>query len=380
MPQRLPLTPKIRDLITSATDGGVDPESVAVFESISINTLPVNKKRNIFDKAVHAEQTLREMAAVASARPATKHIPVHVVHDQSYGELPIGKVFHAEFLSNDGVGEVRSLFYVGNNEKDILAKMEAGSIEEVSVGVSYKHINCSQCGWDYMSPEAGFDNFYDRKCGNDHAIGTDGVHVILNGLDQWLEQSVVSLGAAQGAKIVPHTKALLGNERYTALAATGKDPSATILYASATIPEKEQMDLTQLIKELTDSKAANLDKDKEITSLRATSDKVAALEAEKVELEKKIAALQTGEAPALQKKLDEANEKTTAALSVVRKEADRLAVASGGSKLPDTATVAELSSSIDACRTKLQATFGGKPEEGANRPTPVPSIFKSVRK
>ena len=43
MAKKLELTPKIRELILSATDNSVDPDSVSVYESVSLNTLPVRK-------------------------------------------------------------------------------------------------------------------------------------------------------------------------------------------------------------------------------------------------------------------------------------------------------------------------------------------------
>lgn len=361
MPQRLPLTEKLRGLIASATDGDVDPEKVAIFESRSLNSLPV-KKRNIFDGAVHPESTLREMVASVAARPLKNHVPVHTVHAQSYGELPVGKVFHAELLDEGGVKEVRSLFYLGENEKDLIAKVESGAIEEVSVGVSYKHINCSQCGWDYMGADAEFEHFYDRKCANGHEIGKDGVHVILNGLDRWMEQSLVSLGAAQGAKIVSRAKALLGQSEYNALAASGKDPSATILFASATpLPEKNEMDLTQLVKELTDAKVLIAQKDGEIAALKLAADKVGTLEKTVADLTTRVAELSGSDAAKLTLQLSAAQEESKAALSLVRKEADRLAVAAGEKVLPAEATLAELSAAVENFRTKLSATFTGAP-------------------
>lgn len=361
MAKKLEITPKIAGLIASATDGATDPKDVSVYEAISITGLPVNK-RNIFDGAVHPENTLREMAAAVSTRPMKRHVPVHTNHDQGY-ELPVGKVFHAEFMQDDnGVGQVRSLFFIGNNEEDLIGKLEAGSIEEVSVGVRYKHLNCSQCGWDYMGPEATMMNFYDRMCANEHEIGVDGVHVVCNGLDQWMEQSLVSLGAAQGAKIVARTKSLLGNDGYTALAASGIDPSVTTLFATATLPkETETMDMTQLVKDLTDAKALVLTKDAELGTLTATA---TAAKTSVTELTAKVDAL-TAENTALKAgDLVKVTTERDAAFSFVREEADRLCVASGEAKLKTDATLDELKASIQTNRTKLAASIpaGGRSE------------------
>lgn len=360
MAKKLEQTPQILELIASATDGAVDPATVSVYEAISINSLPVDKQ-NVFEGAVHPENTLRQMADYVAKRPLTNHVPVHTLHAQGY-ELPIGKVFHAEYLqAANGVGEVRSLFYVGNNEVDAIAKLEAGSVEEVSVGLRYKHLNCSQCGWDFMGPEATFMNFYDRVCGNDHQIGVDGVHLILNGLDRWMEQSLVSLGAAQGAKIVARTKSLLGNDSYNALAATGVDPSISTLYATLTMPKEPDMDLKELVADLSAEKAKVIAKDTEIVGLTAAvttaKDTITALETSMETLKAENETLKAGDAVKVKAERD-------AAFSFVRTEADRLCIAAGAPKLADTATLEELTASITTNRTKLTTSLpaGGRSE------------------
>lgn len=357
MPKKLELTPRIKELITSASDG-VDPNNVSVYEAISINSLPVRKKGTLFDGAVHSTLTLQEMAAVVARRPSPEHVPVHKLHDQGY-ELPVGKTFHAEFIDTNGIGEVRSLFYLPNTETVLVDKLESGAIEEVSVGVRYKHINCSQCGWDFLGEDASDENIWMQTCGNDHEIGVDGTHVMLNGLDRWMEQSLVSLGAAKGAKIVGRTKSLLGVEKYNALAASGHNPSLSTLYASATPrPTKElDMDLTELIKELTNTKTSLALKEGEVATLKASADKIP-------ELEKQIATLTT-ENTALKATGVEALTKDRAdAIAHIRKEADRLAVAAGKAKLADTATLVELTASIDDHRKTLTDRFptGGRAE------------------
>ncbi len=97
MPKKLEITPKIAGLISSASDGAVDPKDVSVYEAASINDLPVNKKYSLFDKAVHSITTLQEMAAAVTQRPLKNHVPVHVMHDQGYG-LPVGKTFGCPIL------------------------------------------------------------------------------------------------------------------------------------------------------------------------------------------------------------------------------------------------------------------------------------------
>ena len=373
MAKKLPLTQKIRDLIASATDGAVDPELVSVYETISINSLPVNK-RNIFENAEHSLNTLQDMANVANARPMAMHIPMHMNHDQGYG-MPVGKVFHGEVNSNSGYHELRSLFYIDNSETSIISKLETDSISEVSVGVRYKALNCSQCGWDFLGADATDEHIWSRTCGNDHQIGVEGVHLKLNGLDRWLEQSLVSLGAATGAKIIPRTKALLGDARYNELAATGVNPAGTTLYASAT--PKDNMDLTKLIQELTDAKVLVAQKDAEIVALKLTAEKLTAAEAQVVTLSAEVAALKGTDILKL-------TEDRNAAVKFARTEADRLCLAAGVTPMAETASLTELTASISENRTKLADKFptGGRSEpqgSSAGAQAAPASSFKTVR-
>lgn len=364
MATKLDLTPKIAALIASATDGGTDPNTVSVYEAISLNSLPINKPSGIFQGAVNPENTLRQMAAAVGTHPLASRVPVHTLHQQGY-ELPVGQVFHGEFIPGlNGMGEVRSLFFLPNTETDLIGKLDSGTINEVSVGIRYQHLNCSQCGWDYMGEDASMMNFYDTVCPNDHVIGVDGVHVICNGLDRWMEQSLVSLGAAQGAKIVPRTKSLLGNESYTALAASGIEPSATTLYASATPSKEQDMDMKELISDLTTVKASVITKDAELATLAASiaSGKVTieTLEASVATLTAENTALKAGDAVVIKAERD-------ASFAFVRKEADRLCIATGTEKIKTEGTLDELTASISNNRTKLGASIpaGGRSEDPA---------------
>ena len=77
-----------------------------------------------------------------------------------------------------------------------------------------------------------------------HVMGEDGAYAILDGLDDWLEQSLVSRGAANSAKILARTKQLLGEERYNQLAASGSRPEVTTLFAT-TSQEKSMIKVTR---------------------------------------------------------------------------------------------------------------------------------------
>lgn len=121
------------------------------------------------------------------------------------------------------------------------------------------------------------------------------------------------------------------------------------------------MDMTQLVKDLTDAKALVLTKDAELGTLTATA---TAAKTSVTELTAKVDAL-TAENTALKAgDLVKVTTERDAAFSFVREEADRLCVASGEAKLKTDATLDELKASIQTNRTKLAASIpaGGRSE------------------
>ena len=311
----------------------------------------------------------------------TNHVPIHTDHEAS-ADNTIGKVFHAQYFDQNGVGELRSQFYIPNSEAGWIQKLESGVLEEVSVGTQYKHLNCSECGWDFMGSDATEEHIWSRTCANDHHIGTNGVHLILNGLDRWLEQSLVPRGAAQGAKIVARTKALLGQDTYNQLAASGKSPAATILFASATpLPPQENsdMDLTELVKQLTDAKVLIAQQKDQLATLQAASELLPTVQAQLTAAQAEVATLRGTDAVKLA-------EEKTAALGFIRAEAVRVALAAGDSEPPADANFATLSASIEKNRKKLQdiIPIGGRSEpQGTTGSAAVynaiPASFKTRR-
>ncbi len=364
MPKALVVTPAIKAAIIRSTgDAEFDTSKVTVFETVSLNTMPLNKSGSIFHKAVHTAATLDEMAAFVKGGG---FVPLHTLHAQGY-ELPVGRVFDAEVLNGDnGLPELRSQFFVDNEHSTIVSGVDTGSIEEVSVGILHQHLNCSVCGFDYRGEEATMDNIYSRTCANDHELHVDGTHLILSGMERWGEQSLVSLGAAHKAKIVSRTKSLMGAESYEKLAASGFVPEATVLLTQSPLspikkpePKMEIKDLVALNATLSGEKAVALH---EVTVMKATNTTLtetnATLTTKVTELEGKLAAVPAESTKAVAD-LAAANTAMTAQLTYIRTEANRLCVAANVAKLADTATFEELTASIDANRVKLQAAFGG---------------------
>lgn len=355
MSKRVEVTQAVKDQLSKNTDGSVDASTVAIYECVAINTLPVSKKGTLFDKGRMTESMLKEMADWLNAGDTGKSVPLHTMHDQGY-ELPIGRAFYGEIReSSPGVTELRALFYVPLTETNIISKLDSNVIDEVSVGVRPKHICCSECGFDYLGESATFSHIWSQTCENEHEIGVNGVHTISSGLDKFMELSLVSKGAASNAKILARTKQLLGKEEYNRLAASGVMPEMTTLFFTTT--KDTAMDMKELVVELTTAKASVIAKDADLLRLtadnKALADKVVALEADNVSLKAKVDV----NVDQLKATAEEAKKSADLALAFIRAEADRLCVAAGAEKLPEAATFEVLTASIQTNRLKLADTF-----------------------
>ena len=273
MAKRLEMTDQIKQRIAASAGPEVDPDKVVAFETIAANTLPLNKKGSLFHQGRISPETLALMSGV----PAKGGVPLHTVHNQG-GELPVGKVFYSDVMpTNDGGMELRSQFYLPVGQAALIEGLDTGVVDEVSVGVRPTQILCSACNYDYAAPEASIMNILNQCCPDGHTVGKDGAHVVMKGLDRWLELSLVSRGAADKPKVVGRTKALLGDARFNELVASGVSPDATTLFGTVT----------------KDENMSNIDVDKLVANLAAETGKTAVLTAEKGTLTAQLAEVNT---------------------------------------------------------------------------------------
>lgn len=359
----LDITPQIESRIRAVAGEDVQVSDLVVFETILCNTAPLQKLGSIFDKGRISVSMLNEMAESIALSGG---VPLQTVHDMQ--QLPVGKVFHAEVRNRpDGELELRGQFYLHRSETNLLAKLEAGIVDEVSIGATSKSILCSECGWDYRSEEASILNFIERTCANDHVIGKDGVHVRLVGLDRWFETSLVPRGAAQNAKVQSRAKAVLSVEDYERIAASGVHPDAVLLFTSTTTKHgATKMDLDTLFARLDERANETAEIRVELTTAKARIEELeaslTALTQERDELKAQVEAddksVKLSEAEARVTQLTQDLEAVTAFLS---KEAKKALAAAGtpDKEIPENAL--EIANLISETRQHLHNIL---PKEG----------------
>lgn len=365
MAKNIPITPTMAAQIRAAAgDPDLDVSGLVAFEMIALNTKPLNKKGSVFHGGKVSKTVMDSMAAALNSNSIA--VPLHTLHQQG-DELPIGKLFQAGvYPSNDGEAnyELLAQFYLPMTAVQLIQDLNNGIIDEVSVGLRTNSILCSVCGFDYLGADADIMNFIETQCAEGHVVGEDGTHTISTGFANWMETSLVSRGAANNAKIVGRAKARLGQDTYTALAASGINPEATTLFASIkeTTMDKELIDRLALqAGEIATGKAALLAAEGEKAALATAK---VALDASLKTLTDEVAALKaaagTGVAE-VQAKLDV----TAAELATVTEfltGAATAALSAAGDKTEVPKEPAKLIEVINASAAKLHALVpvGGK--------------------
>lgn len=366
--KQLEMTPALAALIKERVGEDVDPTNLAVFEAISLNSKPLPGKRGgFFERAIVSGNTLKLMADHIKGGD---HIPL--ISDHDWLGAPKGRVFEAGLDYGDEGLELRSLFYLDPSEEQLITKLNAGSLDEVSVSFLSERATCSECGWDFFE-EGRMENVHTRTCGNGHKIGEDGVHVNLYGLRQFLELSLVASGAADKPKIVGKSQAKLTPENKQLLAASGFDePDALVLSASITKDEDTMADaalLTQLSTLSTEKGELTVKLSAAESARDAAEATVTTLTTERDDLQTKLTAAEAKVAELEAANTDGAE--LEAATGALRAQLNALRVADGEAELKDDEfpdTVADLTKEIDERTSKLTALIptGGKSQGADN--------------
>lgn len=262
--KRLPITPDMQARINAAAGTEVDPSTIAAFECVALSREPINKGGSIFNGAVNDPSIYSELAGIAAANGGVQLMLMHETE-----VLPSGRVFYAAETA-EGLG---AQFYVPDvtpEERQRAKNIDNGVIPMVSMGYLAAHLLCSECQWDYRGEDATIMNILDQTCLNGHKIGVDGTHLILKGVDSWMELSLVGQGASPNAKIMSRLKAKLKSDSaaLVSLAASGMSPEAVILSTPPT-KEPDTMDLKDFTLQLTAATEARVQAEAKVTALTA---------------------------------------------------------------------------------------------------------------
>ena len=363
--KQLEMTPELSALIKSRVGTDVDTAHLAVFETIGLNTKPLPGKRGtLFEGAVVSPLALKE---IVDAINGGHHIPL--IADHELFGAPKGRTFHAGLDWGAEGLELRSLFYLDPTEQQLITKLNAGTLDEVSFAFMSRQFLCSECGWDYFQL-ADDDNIINRTCGNGHKIGQNGVHGDMVGLNQLIELSLVARGAADKPKIVGKSDSKLAPAAMQVLAAKGFEVDRLIVQASiGTQKEDDTMSeaaINALTAQLTSAStreaslttqlsAATGERDTARTDLAIANTTIATLTAERDEaIAQRDARPEAG-----------VTAERDAAIVLLQDQLNALRVAKGDDKLEGDAlpkTVAELKTQIDDITAKLTAIIptGGR--------------------
>ena len=366
-------TPDIISKLRQSVGADVDVEKVSVFEAIALNTLPLRKRHPLYNGSKADRSLLLELAADVIRESK----PVQVQHNTD--PLPIGRVFHGEVIDTSNGSELRVLFFIDRNEEDTIAKVDNGTVDQVSVSVLPRHIYNSVSGFDYLGADATFEHVWSGTDPDGNTIGENGVFGKMVGLDAWFEMSLVGQGGARNARIVSRDASHFGSS-YQKLAASGVDPNALVLVAST---RNETMDLKELVAELTDAKVTLALKDKEVETLTAS---VTERDQRIAELEAKLAAVETPDETAAQAlseaqaNLSAAAQDRDAAVATLKEVAQKVLAAAGKPDATAPETVAELQSLIASTETGLSAVLvaGGRSKDAVTAPNGQPEMLPNL--
>lgn len=361
-------TPTILARLRKSLGDGVNLDSLRVYEAIALNTRPLRKNHPLYNGARAERSLLLEMAAALEQESR----PVQIQHDSD--PLPVGRVFHGEVVDQGGETELRVLFFLDPTADEEAAKIDSGSVDQVSVGILPRQLLSSATGFDFLGPDATLDNIWTGTDPDGNVMGKNGVYARMVGLDKWFELSLVGQGGAQNARIVSRDKSHFGSS-YERLAASGLDPSALVLVATA---RTEDMDLEKLVAQLTETKVELASKESEIATLNAQigqkDERIAELEAKLEEAGDSVAALAEKD-----QTIEETKAELSAAVKALKDVAQALLAAAGkvNEQVPD--TVAELESLINETKESLASVLvaGGRSKDAtddADKAVVMPSL------
>ena len=239
-------TPAIENQLRLILGQEADLSQVAVYEMVALGQKPL-KTSGLYSNAVVSEQTMYKLVSLSEMRP----VPIIELH-AAYSTLPVGRVFKSGVRN----GQLHALaYFTKQGQTDLIAKMDTGTIRDVSVGFTPSSLTCSACNYDFLASEDGrellFEGYFSgsTKCGNDHTMGKDNVYLQIMDVSSWSETSLVTRGASEDARMLGKEFQVLANEDFTPIPLAASTKIDTLLQCNTNPPvtiEDNPMDATIL--------------------------------------------------------------------------------------------------------------------------------------
>lgn len=382
MTKRVDLTEELKNKIRARCGNDIDFSSAAFYQARIVSTEPISQD-SIYNKAQLARSTIFELEEFFNNDPQL-NVTLQVMHNQQV--LPAGRVVVVRAMDEpDGVSSaLYGIFMVSNEHQEYINKLDNGIIDEVSISMLAKKLLCSECGFDLReaSPEEQVMAFFFHQCPKCEAElgGRDGAHLNLVGVEEFIEVSLVTRGAARHAKILDSSKQL-------ALAANNKEVklklsqlandllpvnlNGKIINEEDTMQNEELLAKLQEIsqelasfKESVEARFEEIAKKEEVPA-EAEKDKEGSAPAEENSSPAEEAPAE-GTAPADEgnKELEEAKAALAAAQAetqeyraTLMEEVNKVLVAAGKSKLAEEATLSDIKNSLKESKLTLAANI-----------------------
>lgn len=346
MTKSVTITPELEAKFRAKFGEDADLNKFYIIKVRAISTEPIHQG-TIYDGAVLSSETISAMADIVNF--TNENVGVLTQHNSE--KLNIGRVFNADVVDEGGVRAMYAHLAILRTDEtaSLIDKIDNNVLDEVSVSFTPKHAKCSMCDFDYMGEDATWEHWITQTCPEGHTIGKDGCHLEINGVKSFAEISIVNRGAATKPKILD--RANYSESELKQLAASGKNPEMFVATfrqkmeykMDPTKPENVELTAEQKIAEL-EAKNAEMQKALDLNA------KVKSLESENAGYLEKIAVL-TAENEKFKEDLEvsskekdakiaeltaaksEQEKKLTEAMSFLKKEIEKVLVASGETNL-----------------------------------------------
>ena len=359
MAKRIEIDERLKQQIEAKCGEGVDLSKFVAYQARVVSTEPLSQN-SMYDKAQVSASTISELEILMN--DPLRNTTIQVMHDDR--ELPTGRIIVAKAVDemDTGARALYATFIVSTEHPEIISKLDAGIIDEVSIGFSGKKLICSECQKDFLEADDGL-RWLASLTGTcphcDAKFGKDGAHLNIIGVEKLYEVSLVNRGAARHAKILDKTKqlSLAANSKQVKASLSELEQQAINLHINGKLTDEEEKNMDEILAKLAEL-SENLQKFEEKVEGRfeelAKKEEPAPAAEPAAEEEPKGSEEEANPAP-------DASEAVAAELADMKKfmldEVNKVLVASGKEKLPEDANFQSMKDALESGKLTLAASI-----------------------